>query len=200
MALPLRYDFRTKTIISGDEIQGEHENIAAKFNGNIVNADLNANAAISLSKLAGRYQYYSVELTYALAPAGLSLGRQSDVVPLPGTTGDAAWTVSDIYWMGSDTGAGTGQVTIYWGGYNEPGSVGTLTADGATSFGAYTISNGAAANDGNGAAALTGGSTILPWSGNARGLYAEVTTADATATTAGYLKFVVNLRRDIQAA
>lgn len=187
---------------SNTEVTKNFNDVAGVVNGNLTNDNFASNGALDLDKLAGKHQFIHADLTFWQTAGGMIAGVTGEnwLVPIPGLTGDAAWTVRKVSWQCSDTGAGTGQVTLQYGGFNEGGSVGSWAT--VATIGTYTIANGAGANDGNGVAEVTAGSTSLAVGAGVRGLRLIVAVADATALTAAntFLTVSVMLRREIQAA
>lgn len=191
MALTLLTDFSNETTVDGSVIQAEHENIANKFSGNIVDTDINASAGISLSKLAAQYQYYPVYLY----DGGITAVGFSNYINVPGVSGVAEWEVDNISWYCSDVANKDAVVYLRWGEFNAAGAF----VPSATSFGPYTVTH-AGAGAGTGAF-VTGGSTALPFHATAsRVLVIETTTAVTGAGGGSLLNVTVNLRRAIQAA
>lgn len=200
MPLQLTHDFSTKTgTIVASDFSDNFSDVQAKFNGNITNEDVSANAAIAVSKLAASKQHLMVTLSAKTMASGWP-GSDTIVAhaPIPGTVAQGNWTVENVYWACNDTGAGAGVLSVRWGFYDASGSWSNVS----TIVTSETINNSAAGNDAEGPDGCTLATTSLGISNSVPRMLALMgTTADGTTLTTEYadLTVTVHLSRTITA-
>jgi hypothetical protein len=131
------------------EVETNFADLVDKFDGNILNADIGASAAIQTSKLEVRnYEFlmpFSIRPTTAVAPP------TSATVPiathgLPGTSTDGTYTIKSGNWIIEDAGTAASTTFNMQLGYY---SAGVWTAVGADLVSATTITGGTKAQSGS---------------------------------------------------
>ena len=208
MSLDLPHTTLSTTFVSTES----DDNFAAvedKFDGGITNADVSADAGISVSKIATIYQEVWLELCWhqGLAVGGanwsaVAVGAATplDFVALPGSDTDV-WICTDVSWLCTDTGTVKGQFDVRFGAYNGAGvwaNAGSIvTAVDMPVVGAGNVGNQGRAyeEDASSGTTITQGATV-------RGL-ALMSAAQGTAVMDGgsdFLKVMVALRRGCLAA
>lgn len=205
MALILPYpdlDAYSTGVQASAPIEANFAAVAAKF-GDIRNADVAANAGISIDKLDKQYQEVWVELfvnSNMLAAAWPAAGATTPLalVPIPGSNGDEAWTITDVSWVCNDCGGLAGLFDVRYGAYN----AGTGLWANAGSIVTNVAITAGAANTGGQGKALEGGSTSIAFSATAQSIALMSAGADATMLTGAGTFFVatVCLRRKIKGA
>jgi hypothetical protein len=189
------------TTVDKDKIQTNFSDLVNKF-GNIDTSDISGSAGITSGQLADPYQEVFVQLkcrTGDLAGGWPGGNVYVDVVPIPGSTVDAAWEVTDISWTCQDIGAGTGTFTIVYGSYN---GVGTFSETGTVVSG---VAIGPAGTYQARALAVTKGSgTSIAFNATVRSLALKSVTADATCLAGGSaydtLSVTIVMKRELQSA
>lgn len=178
--------------------------LQTKF-GNIDDSDIMTGANINVDKL--QYQYQEALVSLVVRKADLTAGWPAAsataplvAVPIPGTNGDPSWTVTDIYWVCTDTGDGLGQFSVRYGYFNN----GSWSNTASIAVG-KTISNPAAGVDRpNGASILENGSGSIAFSTNPSyiGLFSDAVSATTLAGGSSYdfLSVSIILRRKIKGA
>ncbi len=102
----------TNTSLSGtidaSELDQNFTDVVNKFSGNIVNADISSTAGIATSKLAADKAEWIVELRFVMGGAttysAIADNTIVDAVPVPGASGDTAWTIADAAYATNRTG------------------------------------------------------------------------------------------------
>ncbi len=193
----------TTYAVAKAELETNSADIISKF-GSIDNSDIAASAGIEPGKLSASLQEVFVNLTIraeslaAGLPAG---GTVLTAVPIPGSSGDDAWKATDVQWVCTDTGAGTGKVRIEYGEHNASGTWTTVSAI-PSSPTTFAITNAAAADDANDVSVKENDSVDLAYTGNPRSIALLSDTADATAVSAAgsFLSVSIRLRRRLQSS
>jgi hypothetical protein len=191
--MALTYSYPTlSNPVSKAEIEANFADVAAKFS-QIVSADLSSSAGIVSTQLSQPYQEIWVPLLYA-GGAGMPVANTIlDVAPIPGSNGDTAWTATDVAWVCTDTGAGTGTFDVVYGGY----VAGVFTGVTNIALAVSISEGGAGANDARQNYGLSGGSVSLAYTTTVRSIALRVATQDATTVSAAgsFLKVMVCLKR-----
>lgn len=199
------------TTYSSTEQDANNADIVSKFNAGIVNADVNASAAIALSKLAASYQEVWLQLEFSAVKSGAwpaaaadpdkpTFAETLDYVPLPGTDADTAWVATDVSWTCNDTGTASGSFGVFVGAY----AAGVMEGNGSPVIATAPITF-VAADQGNEGRALEGGTVTVTQGAAVRGLYLVSTAQgtvvmDDTAAPGSWLRVTVALRRQITTA
>ncbi len=186
MALTLPYPSLTTNPATKAEVEGNFTAISAKLGGNLVNADISASAAISVSKLDKSYEYMNVKLYSAdvtVTPGIL------DYLPLY-NDGKGSWSVVGVQYLMDDAGT-TGPTFQVLFGYPTDASTTFNTTTTVTAATAVTASNG---NYRHASVTVTG-ATVAP-SANNEGLALKTTVAGVAT---GPLHVGVMLKRQIAA-
>ncbi len=114
------------------EIEDNDAALAEKFNGNIVDDDISGSAAIGTAKLAARDFEFVLSVKGLIGEITFSTTTPSFYIPLPGTSGDGTYTVTDVSWFCSDVGDQTTDFTVTWGrfsagSWSASGTIATIT-------------------------------------------------------------------------
>jgi hypothetical protein len=205
------------TTFTSTEVDDNLSDLQNAINGNLDDSNFKAGAGLDVDKLSAQYERMTVTfrvLNDASTINGLTAatpdlediatGTILDLVPIPGDSSDANWTIADVAWAMKDTGAGDNKVRIEWGYYD---ATGTWTVS-TTPVAAWTLSNANAADDANDAHQVNGGTTAIDYNhatgGNTpRSLALVYDTAGAgSALSSGgdWLIVSVTLKRKIQAS
>jgi hypothetical protein len=190
------------TTFDSTEIDANFADIVAKFNGNILNSDINASAAVAVTKLAAYREHIVLERTWQGGAAPFAAGWPAantviGYLTLPGFDNGSSWVVTDIEWACSDTGAGAATFNVNFGDM----STGAFSGAAVTSS-AITITNAAGIDDANGGqGAITGGAYTCTFDATYTKMFEFKTASAADATTlnaAGdWLSVAILLRRTI---
>lgn len=190
------------TTYTPSEIEKNFQDLVDKF-GNIDGSDIVASAGITASQLAASKNEIHLQLTVPAArlSSGWPAGGNDALALccLPGSNGDAAWTLTDMVWVCTDTGAGTAQFKLILGDYTT--SAGSLTIN--STIGTYTLSNAASNNDINAVQEIEGGSTSIAYTSEPQ-FFAIISNGSADSTTLSgtgtELQVTLRLIRDLQSA
>lgn len=113
-------------VISLDQI---NENFNAIQQHEITDADISSSAALTVTKLAAYYVETFVQLIYHFNLQGAdaagwpaAAATPLDAVPMPGQSGDAAWTATDVTYVCSDVGSADGAFGVSYGSYDGSGA------------------------------------------------------------------------------
>jgi hypothetical protein len=193
------------------EVEANFTDIANKFNGGVVNADLSSSAGITNGKLADKYEHICVRLHWRASVVtgtsadgawdGFSDNELIDAVAIPGDSSDTAWEVTDITWFCSDCGDGTSKFNLDWGDYDEAGSFQSNTSllDDQT----LVQAGGSAADVPNEEHPTNGASTSLAFTDQPRSLIlraGSVIHANTMSAVGAFLTVSVFLRRPISSS
>ena len=216
MAVTLPYPTLSGAIVSS-QLDSNFSTLANRF-GNIVNADIAPGAAIDIDKLSAQYERLLVKLTVETridsaaatdvngyndaSLSAVTVASILDVVPLPGDSSDANWSVYDVMWYCTDTGDGATVVRVDWG-YSNAGAF----AASSVAVANMTIANKAGAGDVNIVHEVNSSATALDFNhatgGNTpRALALILVTAGVGTNSTEGSRLVVSmlLRRKIQAS
>ena len=197
MALILTYP-TLSTIYNSAEGDTNNSNISSKF-GNIKDVDIASGANISLDKIAGSTQEVWIQLAYyfdisGVWPVDSSGGAPVAIVPIPGSNGDVAWTLTDISWVCTDVGTTVGKFGIRQGYINDgtwtETSVVVNDIDMTLTTGFDNENQGKALEGGTGSFALTATNTCL-------GLFSDDQGVGVLTAAKSYLQVTVALQRVI---
>lgn len=180
------------------EIQENFSDVQDVINGNIDNSNIASDAAIARTKLDAYYQEVFINLvmkTGDLATSGWPAAGATTpliAVPLPGSDGDDAWVATDVSYVCTDGGGGTGAFAVKVGDFQ----AGTWTTA-ATIVTSQTVATGSTQGK-----ALENGSVSIAYASNARSIALFSTAQDVDMLDAGndrdYLSVTVRLRRQLQ--
>lgn len=191
------------TTFDSTESDANFADVVSKFNGNIVNSDINASAAIAVSKLAASVEHMVITKTWEegqqpFAAAGWPAANTIlGYIPLPGYDNGTNWVVTDVEWACSDTGAGAATFDINFG------DMSTASFSGASILSSdITITNNADANDANaGTGSISGSAYTCTFDSTNTKMFEIITSSAADATTLiainSYFSVSILLRRTI---
>lgn len=164
-----------------------------------INAADIVDRSITTDKLTNRFQEMLVMLSVRAGDlaAGWPAATLLDAFALPGSTGDNVWTITDIQWVCTDTGDGTGTGAIEYGYFDTSGTWQTLST--VDTFTLSQPSGGAGTDRTNSVIEVTGGSTQVSAGSEARSL--ALLSATANANTLGlagsFLRMGLRLSRPL---
>lgn len=194
------------TTYDSTEVDANFANITSKFNGNIINADVNSSAAIAASKLAYRVEHLVLTKTWEEGQQPFNAGGWPATATvlgyliLPGYGNGTDWVVTDVEWACTDTGAGAATFDINFGDMSTASFSGTsiLSSD-------ITITNNAGAEDSNaGQGAISGTTYTCAFDSTNTKMFQIITSSAADATTLsagnGYFSLSILLRRTVTSA
>ncbi len=172
--------------------------ISSKFSGGIDNSDVNAQAAITPTKLSASNTDVWVHLPFFARAAWPAVAATTPLVamPLPGQSGDTSWIATDVTWVCNDIGTADGSFDVRYGHYD---GAGAWTNDGSITTGVTLTRIGGDATGSQGRSArlsvsIPNGATVT----SIALMSAGAGTAVVTSTTTGFLCVSVRLRRVLQ--
>jgi hypothetical protein len=182
--------------------QAEIEQNFSDLSSRQINAADLADQSITSDKLTARYQEMMIMLGVRAADlaAGWPATTLLDAFALPGSAGDQAWTVTDIQWVCTDVGDGTGTGTIEYGYFDAAGTWQTLST--LDTFTLALATGGAGTDSTNSLVEVSGGSTEVAPGSEVRSIALVSGTANAnTLSLAGSaLRIGLRLTRPLQVA
>ena len=100
---------------SKTEVEQNFSDVESWANGGIGNDNISANAGIALTKLAASKEHIALQFVNIDLTAAASATVPRALIPVPGLSTDAAWTVDRIEWTINDYGAGTADFRVGYG-------------------------------------------------------------------------------------
>lgn len=172
----------------------------ASFQGNITDSDISFSAPLAATKLRASDMNTIVQMKFAGGAGIPAASTIMDIVPIPGfPSGSDVWTVDDISWVCTDTGAGDGRIKIAHGYYTAAAS---LWLEANVTVIDFTIPNSNAGADSPNQGTITiDDADTAPFPANSGGTFRLESVAAGTnylSAASDYLTISLRLSRVIQ--
>src|SRR3990167_4080885 len=121
---------------SSTAVDENFADVVSKFDGNIVDADINTAAGITIGKFAQTYQEvwitfhyeFDVRAAWPAAPADpanltVAEAEQAIIIPLPGANASTGWAPVSVGWVCTNAGTVAGSFGLRYGAWNAAGTI-----------------------------------------------------------------------------